>query len=203
MDFPDKFHYERLCAGRGARFVCGVDEAGRGPLAGPVTAAAVIMDPERIVSGADDSKKLSEGKRERLFDQIVSAAVAFSVVSVDNLAIDRMNILNATKAAMREAVLSLSVPPDAVLVDAVDLDLPYPVLPIIRGDALSYTIGCASILAKVTRDRLMREADVLYPGYGFARNKGYGTAEHIEALRRLGPVSIHRKTFIGHFVKAD
>ena len=148
----DKLFYENLYIEKGAKYVCGVDEVGRGPLAGPVTVCAVIMDLSKIVDGVDDSKKLSEKKREKLFPQICEAAVDMSIVSVGPEVIDEINILNATKQAMQQAIMSLKVKPDVVLVDAVQLDIPYKTHAIIKGDSLSYSIGCASILAKVTRD---------------------------------------------------
>lgn len=199
----DKLFYEKEYLRIGAKYICGVDEVGRGPLAGPVTVTAVIMDLQKPVDGVDDSKKLSEKKREMLYDRILDASVAVSTVSIDNGVIDEINILNATKKAMVEAVMSLEVKPDAVLIDAVNLDLPYKTHAIVRGDALSYSIGCASIIAKVTRDRLMREYDKIYPEYGFSGNKGYGSARHIEAVKTFGPTPIHRRTFIKNFVKNE
>ncbi len=179
--------------------VAGMDEAGRGPLVGPVVAACVVMPPDSRIPWVDDSKKLSEARREALFDEILAAAVSVGIGSADPEEIDRINILQATKNAMRRAAAAVKA--DVYLIDAVrDLGLPGREVPIIRGDAASYSIAAASIVAKVTRDRLLREMDALYPGYGFARNKGYGTAEHIEALRRLGPCPAHRRSFIGHFV---
>ena len=191
---------ERELLAEGARLIGGMDEAGRGPLAGPVVAAAVVMPLDEIIEGVDDSKKLSEKKREMLFDRIIEKAIAYKIVAVDEKEIDRINILQATKKAMTECVLGLSVKPDIVLVDAVKLALEVPTKAIIKGDALSYSIGAASILAKVYRDRLMRECDKLYPAYGFAKHKGYGTKDHIDAIRMVGPCPIHRRTFITHFV---
>lgn len=187
----------------GARYICGVDEVGRGPLAGPVTVTAIIMDLDKIVDGVDDSKKLSEKKREKLYGEILSSAVAVSTISLDNNVIDEINILNATKRAMKNAVEGMSVGPDVVLIDAVQLDIPYKVHAIVHGDALSYSIGCASIIAKVTRDRYMREMAAVYPEYGFESNKGYGSAKHIAALKQYGATPLHRKTFIRNFIKAD
>jgi Ribonuclease HII len=200
---PDKLFFERLYQERGCKYICGVDEVGRGPLAGPVTVTAIIMDLENLIDGVDDSKKVSEKKRERLYDEIISHSIAYSTVSIDNETIDRMNILNATKAAMVQAVTSLSVKPDVVLVDAVQLDIPYKVHAIVKGDALSYSIGAASIVAKVHRDRLMRSFDTIYPEYGFAGNKGYGSAQHIEAIKKHGATPIHRKTFIKNFINDE
>ncbi|MDY4709709.1 MAG: ribonuclease HII [Eubacteriales bacterium] len=200
---PDKLFFEKSYLAQGAKYICGVDEVGRGPLAGPVTVCAVIMDLDKIVDGVDDSKKLSEKKREKLFDPIVNAAIAKSVVSLDNEYIDEVNILNATKDAMKRAIESLDVKPDVVLVDAVNLDIPYKTHAIIKGDALSYSIGCASIIAKVTRDGFMKKLDEVYPGYGFASNKGYGSAQHIAAIKEKGPCPVHRRTFIKNFISGD
>lgn len=196
----DTLVFERELLAGGARLIAGMDEAGRGPLAGPVVAAAVIMPLDDVIPGVDDSKKLTEKKREQLFDEIVKKAVAYKICAVDEKVIDEINILKATKKAMTECVTGLSVRPDIVLIDAVKLPLDVPTKSIIKGDALSYSIGAASILAKVYRDRLMREYDALYPWYGFAQNKGYGTKDHIDALRSVGPSPIHRRSFITHFV---
>ena len=196
----DTLVFERELLATGAKLIGGMDEAGRGPLAGPVVAAAVVMPLDDIIPGVDDSKKLTEKKREQLFDRIIQKAIAYKIVAVDEKVIDDINILNATKKAMTECVYGLSVRPDIVLVDAVKLSLEVPTKAIIKGDALSYSIGAASILAKVYRDRLMREYDALYPWYGFAQNKGYGTKDHIDALKSVGPSPIHRRTFITHFV---
>lgn len=200
---PDKLFFEKSYLAQGAKYICGVDEVGRGPLAGPVTVCAVIMDLDKIVDGVDDSKKLSEKKREKLFDPIVNAAIAKSVVSLDNEYIDEVNILNATKDAMKRAIESLDVRPDVVLVDAVNLDIQYKTHAIVKGDALSYSIGCASIIAKVTRDGFMKKLDEVYPGYGFASNKGYGSAQHIAAIKEKGPCPVHRRTFIKNFISGD
>ena len=196
----DTLVFERKLLAGGARLIAGMDEAGRGPLAGPVVAAAVIMPLDDVIPGVDDSKKLTEKKREQLFDEIIKKAVAYKICAVNEKVIDEINILNATKKAMTECVTGLSVRPDIVLIDAVKLPLDVPTKSIIKGDALSYSIGAASILAKVYRDRLMREYDALYPWYGFAQNKGYGTKDHIDALKSVGPSPIHRRTFITHFV---
>ena len=196
----DTLVFERELLAGGARLIAGMDEAGRGPLAGPVVAAAVIMPLDDVIPGVDDSKKLTEKKREQLFDEIIKKAVAYKICAVDEKVIDEINILNATKKAMTGCVTGLSVRPDIVLIDAVKLPLDVPTKSIIKGDALSYSIGAASILAKVYRDRLMREYDALYPWYGFAQNKGYGTKDHIDALRSVGPSPIHRRSFITHFV---
>lgn len=199
-EIKDTLVFERELLAEGARLIGGMDEAGRGPLAGPVVAAAVIMPLDDPIPGVDDSKKVSEKKRETLFDLIIQKAVAYKICLADEHVIDEINILNATKQAMTSCVKGLSVRPDIVLVDAVKLALEVPTKAIIKGDALSYSIAAASILAKVYRDRLMREYDKEYPQYGFAKHKGYGTKDHIEALRTFGPSPIHRKTFITHFV---
>ena len=196
------FDYENKYKSLGYKLIAGIDEAGRGPLAGPVACAAVIMPLDSVIEGVNDSKKLTEKKREELFDKIIEKAIAFKVVFVDNQTIDEINILEATKQGMEECINGLYVKPDYVLVDAVrglKIDVPY--LPIIHGDALSYNIACASILAKVSRDRLMVELDKDYPEYNFKKHKGYGTKEHIENLKKFGKCPIHRNTFIKHFVE--
>lgn len=192
--------YERSWRNSGT--VAGMDEVGRGPLAGPVVTACVIIPDTPLLIWVDDSKKLSESRRERLYDEIISSASAYSFGQVEAEEIDSVNILEATKKAMREA--ASQVPADFYLIDAVSgLGLPGREVPIIKGDAASYSIAAASVIAKVRRDRLMREMDELYPGYGFARNKGYGTAEHIAALKKLGPCPIHRKSFIGKILEGN
>ena len=182
-------------------YLCGIDEVGRGPLAGPVVACAVILPQDSRILYLNDSKKLSEKRREELFEEIKEKAVAWSVAIATPARIDEINILQATYEAMREAVAGLAVKPDVLLNDAVTIPgLDILQVPIIKGDAKSLSIAAASILAKVTRDHLMAEYDKLYPGYGFAKHKGYGTAAHIAALRELGPSPIHRRTFIKNFV---
>lgn len=191
--------YEREHAG--CRFICGVDEAGRGPWVGPVVAGAVIFPKDCDILYINDSKKLSEKKREELYDVILKKAVAWGVGIVPPQRIDEINILQATYEAMREAVRSLDPQPDLLLNDAVKIPgISITQVPIIKGDAKSASIGAASILAKVTRDRIMREYDSQYPEFHFAENKGYGTAVHIEALRRLGPTPIHRRSFIKNYI---
>jgi len=176
--------------------VAGVDEAGRGSLAGPVVAAAVIPDAQRLVPGVDDSKKLSPASRERLADLVREAAVAWSVVAMPASLIDRINILQATRQAMLQALSDLRPAPDVAIVDAVTLDrLPFVSLPIVRGDVLSYAVACASILAKVERDRMMCDLHESFPRYGFDSNKGYAARQHLEALTRFGPCPDHRLTF--------
>ena len=179
--------------------LAGMDEVGRGPLAGNVVTACVVMPKEPLIPWIDDSKKLSESRGEKVFEEIMAHALYVGIGEVSPQEIDRINILEATRKAMRAA--AASVPADVFLIDAVtDLRLNGREIAVIKGDASSYTIAAASIVAKVTRDRQMIEMDSLYPGYGFARNKGYGTREHIEALKRIGPCPMHRKSFIGHFV---
>ena len=181
--------------------LCGIDEAGRGPLAGPVAAAAVILPENCRILYLNDSKKLSPARREALFDEIREKAVSYSIAVIPAKRIDEINILQATYEAMRQAVRSLSVEPGALLNDAVTIpELSFRQIPIVKGDAKSLSIAAASVLAKVTRDRMMEEYDRLYPEYGFAKHKGYGTAQHIAALKEHGPCPIHRRTFIGHFV---
>lgn len=188
--------------GFGVKKLCGVDEAGRGPLVGPVTVCACIMPKNAIIAGIDDSKKLSEKKREQLYEQIVSVA-DYCVVHIDRQTIDNINILQATKLGMAQAIAGLKTKPDHAVIDAVkgiDTDVPY--TPVIKADAKSYCVAAASIIAKVTRDRLLRELDKAYPQYGFARNKGYGTAEHIAAIKAYGACPEHRRTFIKNFISA-
>ena len=189
--------YENELLAKGYKLICGIDEVGRGPLAGPVTCTAVIMNLDDLIVGVNDSKKVSKGKREKLYDEILSKAIAVSTVSYTPTQIDEMNILNATKSCMKDAIMSLSVKPDVVLVDALKLDIPYPTMGIIHGDAISYSIGAASIVAKVTRDRYMTEMSKVYPEYDFEHNMGYGTAKHIAALKEIGASPIHRQSFIG------
>ncbi len=182
-------------------FICGIDEAGRGPLAGPVAAGAVILPKDCEILYLNDSKKLSEKKREQLFEEIKEKAVAYGIGIVSPERIDEINILQATYEAMRQAVGSLAVTPQVLLNDAVTIpEISIPQVPIIKGDAKSVSIAAASILAKVTRDHMMIEYDRRYPEYGFARHKGYGTAAHIQALKEYGPCPIHRRSFIGNFV---
>lgn len=181
--------------------VAGIDEAGRGPLAGPVVAAAVILPKDIFLPFLNDSKKVTEKRRDVLFDQIKQEAIAYGIGIASNALIDEINILQATYEAMREAISKLSKTPDILLVDAVHIpDINIKQVGIVKGDAKSVNIAAASILAKVTRDRLMLEYDKIYPEYGFASNKGYGTAKHIEALKACGACDIHRRTFIGNFV---
>ncbi|MBO4686865.1 MAG: ribonuclease HII [Lachnospiraceae bacterium] len=195
----EMWHYERLYPDR--EYIGGIDEVGRGPLAGPVVAACVILPKDCNLLYINDSKQLTEKKREELYDRILEEAVAVGIGSASHEVIDEINILQATFAAMREAIGKLSVTPDQLLVDAVHIPgIAIPQRGIIKGDAHSISIAAASIVAKVTRDRYMVEMDAKYPGYGFAGNKGYGSAEHIAALREKGPCEIHRRSFIHAFV---
>ena len=182
-------------------WICGIDEVGRGPLAGPVVAGAVILPPDCRILYLNDSKQLTAKKRDELYDVIMREAVAVGIGYASPARIDEINILQATYEAMREAISKLSVKPDVLLNDAVKIpQVDIRQVPIIKGDAKSVSIAAASIVAKVTRDRLMEEYDKVLPGYGFASNKGYGSAEHIAALKEIGPSPIHRQSFIGHFV---
>jgi ribonuclease HII len=182
-------------------FICGIDEAGRGPLAGPVVAGAVILPKDDMILGLNDSKQLSSKRRDELFDIIRDRAAAFAVGIVDHKRIDEINILQATYEAMRQAIMKLDKKPDILLNDAVTIPgIDIMQIPIVKGDAKSCSIAAASIIAKVTRDRIMEEMDSLYPGYGFAKNKGYGSQDHIDAIRKLGPCPIHRASFIKKFV---
>ena len=193
-----EYEYRYASAG----FLCGIDEVGRGPLAGPVVAGAVILPKDCDILYLNDSKQLTEKKREELYDVIMEKAVAAGLGFVSPERIDEINILQATYEAMREAIGKLSVKPDLLLNDAVTIpQVEIRQVPIIKGDAKSVSIAAASIIAKVTRDRLMVEYDSIFPEYGFASNKGYGAAAHIEALKKYGPCPIHRRSFIGHFVE--
>ena len=195
----DNLEYERKYLNNGLKLIAGVDEVGRGPLAGPVVCCAVIMPLDDLIEGVTDSKKLTEKKREKLFDVIKNKAVAYSIYEVSEREIDEINILNAVKLCMTKAVETLKVKPDITLVDGVDTHLPINAEYIVKGDMKSYTIGCASILAKVYRDRLMVEYAKEYPEYGFEKHKGYGTKTHIDTIKEIGPCKLHRKTFIKNF----
>ena len=194
--------YECELRSKGYKYICGIDEAGRGPLAGPVVVASVIMPKDSIIEGINDSKKVSEKKREKLYDLILEQAISYGVGIIGQDEIDDINILNATKKGLTNSLKELTQRPDLILVDALTnidtLGIPYE--SIIKGDAKCYSISAASIIAKVTRDRIMREWDKIYPQYGFATHKGYGTSAHINAIKEYGPCPLHRKTFIKHFI---
>lgn len=187
---------------KGIQYLCGIDEAGRGPLAGPVVVAAVVMPKDSKLEGVNDSKKVSEKKREMLYEQIKEEAISYSVAIVDEKEIDQVNILNATKEGLTTAIRGLKVKPERIIVDALTgidtCGIPYD--SVIKGDAKCYSIAAASILAKVTRDRIMRKMDEVYPEYGFEKHKGYGTAAHIAAIKEYGLCPIHRKSFTKNFV---
>ncbi len=192
----DKLAYERELHAQGKKYVCGVDEVGRGPLAGPVVCAAVILSEDDFIEGVDDSKKLSAKKREKLSELIRQKAVAYAICRVEPQIIDEINILQATRLCMKNAVESLSVRPDFVLTDGnMTLDISVPQRSIVKGDAQCYCIGAASIIAKVERDALMEEYAKIYPQYGFEKNIGYGTAAHIQAIKEFGLTPVHRRSF--------
>ena len=186
----------------GIETICGIDEAGRGPLAGPVVVAAVIMPRYSMIEGVNDSKKVSEKKRETLYEQIINEAITYGVGIIDQKEIDQINILNATKKGLTTAIKELKIRPDRIIVDALEhidtCNIPY--TSIIKGDAKCYSIAAASIIAKVTRDRRMRQWDEIYPQYGFPKHKGYGTAAHIAAIKEYGICPLHRKTFVKNFM---
>lgn len=186
----------------GMKYICGIDEAGRGPLAGPVVVASVIMPENSKIEGINDSKKVSESRREKLYDIIIEEAISYGVGIIYQEEIDEINILQATKKGLTQSLKSLNIKPNIILVDALTgidtLGIPYK--SIVKGDAKSYSIATASIIAKVTRDRIMREWDKIYPQYGFAAHKGYGTAKHIEKIKQYGLCPIHRKTFCKSFI---
>lgn len=183
-------------------FICGIDEAGRGPLAGPVVVASVIMPKDSFIEGVNDSKKISEKNREKLYDYIIEEAISYCVGIVDQEEIDEINILQATKKGLTESIKGLETKPERIVVDALNnidtCGIPY--MSIIKGDAKCYSIACASIIAKVTRDRIMRQWDEIYPQYGFIKHKGYGTAAHIQAIKEYGLCSIHRRSFTKKFI---
>ena len=195
-----KLDYELKLQSEGFQTLAGVDEVGRGPLAGPVVVACVSLPLDDVIEGVDDSKKLTEKKRNALYQQIIEKATAVKVVFVDEKTIDEINILNATKLAMKQAIEQLPTKVDCVLIDAVKLDTDVFTYPIVKGDALSYLIGAASIVAKVERDAYMTKMAQLYPEYGFEKHKGYGTKQHVQAIKEIGPCPIHRRSFIKNFV---
>lgn len=195
-DVEKKLEIERGLKAKDYKYICGVDEVGRGPLAGPVVCAAVIMPLDDIISGVDDSKKLSAKKREELNKLILERAVAYRICRIEPQKIDEINILEATKLCMKQAVEGLEISPDIVITDGnMTLDISLPQQSFVKGDALSYTIGAASIIAKVYRDKIMEEYALKYPQYGFERNVGYGTAEHIQAIKQFGLCPEHRRSF--------
>ena len=187
---------------KGFQYICGIDEAGRGPLAGPVVVASVIMPADSMIEGVNDSKKVSEKKREKIYEQILEEAISYGVAIIGQDEIDEINILNATKKGLTISLQELTLKPDLILVDALNgidtMGIPYD--SVIKGDAKCYSIAAASIIAKVTRDRIMREWDKIYPEYGFEKHKGYGTAAHIAAIREYGLCPIHRRSFTKNFV---
>ena len=187
---------------KGFNIICGIDEAGRGPLAGPVVIASAIMPADSMIEGVNDSKKVSEKKREVLYEKIIEEAISYGVAIIGQDEIDEINILNATKKGLTMSLKELTVKPDLILVDALEhidtMGIPYE--SIIKGDAKCYSISCASIIAKVTRDRIMREWDKVYPEYNFAQHKGYGTAKHIEAIKKYGLCPIHRRSFTKNII---
>ena len=198
----EKLQFERALQAKGLQYIAGVDEVGRGPLAGPVVCAAVIMplDEDKLVVGVDDSKKLSEKKREQLAEEIKARAFCYTIIEIDEKTIDEINILEATRLGMKKAIESLEIPPEVVLTDGnMTIDTHFPQHSVIHGDALSYSIGAASIIAKVYRDNMMDEFAKTYPQYGFEKNKGYGTAAHIQGIKEHGLCPIHRRTFTKKF----
>lgn len=194
--------FERKLFDGGVNYIAGIDEAGRGPLAGPVVVACCIMPQDSFIEGVNDSKKVSEKKREKLYEEITNEAIAWNVAIINHNEIDEINILNATKKAVTESISGMKAKPDRILIDALEhidtCGIPYTA--IIKGDSKIYSIAAASIIAKVTRDRIMQEWNEVYPQYGFSRHKGYGTAEHIKVIKECGPCIIHRKTFIKNFI---
>lgn len=200
ISLQDKLKYELEYTAQGAKYIAGVDEVGRGPLAGPVVCAAVVMPLDDLIDGVDDSKKVSEKKRSKLSDLIKEKAICYNIAEVSPQVIDEINILEATKLCMKNALEGLLIKPDIALVDALTLDTDIPVINIVKGDFLSYSIGAASIIAKVYRDNLMIEMAKKYPQYSFDKHKGYGTAAHIAAIKEHGACKIHRRSFIKKFI---
>lgn len=195
----DKLEIEKQLLKKGYKNIAGVDEVGRGPLAGPVVCAACIMPLDDIIEGIDDSKKVSEKKREMLYKKIKEKAISYHIQEISQTEIDQINILEAVKKCMTQAVLGLKVKPDITIVDGVNTHLEINAHYVVKGDSLSYTVGCASILAKVYRDNLMKEYAKKYSEYGFEKHKGYGTKAHIEKIKEIGPCILHRRTFIKNF----
>lgn len=195
----DMLQYEKEFLSQGKKLIAGIDEAGRGPLAGPVVVASVIMPLDNVIDGINDSKKLSEKKRNLLFEQIKQVAISYHIEVIDEKVIDGINILNATKQGMKNCIDKLETKPDVVFIDAVKIDSDVQTVSIIKGDAKSYSIAAASILAKVYRDNLMLQYHEQYPIYNFAKHKGYGTKMHIDAIKQYGICPIHRRTFVKNF----
>ncbi|MFC4320200.1 ribonuclease HII [Litchfieldia salsa] len=193
--FQEMSQYEQNLYNKGISYIAGIDEVGRGPLAGPVVAAAVILPKNFFLPGLDDSKKISEQKREELFQQITSQAVTFGIGIIDAKKIDEVNIYQATKLAMKQAILKLSIKPEHLLIDAMEIQVDIPQTSIIKGDSKSYSIAAGSIIAKVTRDRLMRRVAIDYPQYGFEKHMGYGTGMHFNALNTFGVTEYHRRSY--------
>lgn len=196
----EMFRFEIPLYNEGIKYIAGIDEVGRGPLAGPVVTCAYIAKQNVMVEGVNDSKKVSEKKREELFDILIQNSEAYGIGIMNEKIIDNINILNATHEAMKESIEKSPIYPEYLLIDAEDLKTEIPHTAIIKGDAYSYSIACASIVAKVTRDRMMIEYDEMYPEYGFAKNKGYGTKEHVEAILKYGPCPIHRLSFLKNII---
>jgi len=195
MEKIDLLKYEKELYRKGKKFICGVDEVGRGPLVGPVVACACILPINYHLEGLNDSKKLSEKKRDALYPKLIKDCISYGIGMVDAKTIDEVNIYEATKIAMREAINNLKIKPDYILIDAMKLDLDIPSLSIIHGDALSESIAAASVIAKVTRDRMMYELDKVYPMYGFSKHKGYPTKYHLEMLEKYGPLDNYRFSY--------
>ena len=203
IDTQRIFDFDRSKLSENIRLIAGIDEVGRGPLAGPVVTACVIMPYDNMINGVYDSKKVSKKNRERLYNEIINSAISYSITMRDEREIDRVNILNATKEAMIEAYHNLKIKPDLLMIDAVSLNVAEKESPIVKGDETSYAIACASILAKVYRDRLMENYATKYPEYDFEHNVGYGTKKHIEAIKAHGITDIHRLSFLKNIIGED
>lgn len=203
IDTQKIFDFDRSKLSENIRLIAGIDEVGRGPLAGPVVTACVIMPYDNMINGVYDSKKVSKKNRERLYNEIINSAISYSITMRDEREIDRVNILNATKEAMIEAYYNLKIKPDLLMIDAVSLNVAEKESPIVKGDETSYAIACASILAKVYRDRLMEKYATKYPEYDFEHNVGYGTKKHIEAIKAYGITDIHRLSFLKNIIGED
>lgn len=203
IDTQKIFDFDRSKLSENIRLIAGIDEVGRGPLAGPVVTACVIMPYDNMINGVYDSKKVSKKNRERLYNEIINSAISYSITMRDEREIDRVNILNATKEAMIEAYHNLKIKPDLLMIDAVSLNVAEKESPIVKGDETSYAIACASILAKVYRDRLMENYATKYPEYDFEHNVGYGTKKHIEAIKAYGITDIHRLSFLKNIIGED